>query len=122
MTLDEYQKEAIQFAAYSHQDYPFIALSEEVGEVSGKLAKASRKWATTLNGVIESICYPDSHLNESEKELKQNLKKELGDVLWQLQACCDELGFSLEEVAKENLNKLSGRNDRGTIIGEGDER
>lgn len=119
MNLNEYQKEAMNFAKYVNQDYPFVALVEEVGEVMGKLAKFNRKNNLNLATSIHRAAY---YGGDDYVELNASLKKELGDVLWQLQACCSELGFSLEEVAIENLRKLSGRNERGTIVGEGDER
>lgn len=122
MKLNDYQSEAMKFAKYDNFDYPFMALSEEVGEVFGKLAKYGRKNSASLNCILENIQNPNDFLNEREIELKDSLKKELGDVLWQLQACCSELGFSLEDVAQSNIDKLSGRSERGTIIGEGDER
>lgn len=119
MKLNEYQAQAMEFAKYRNNDYPFLALSEEVGEVSGKLAKYVRKnecsLATTVYDVNNGSC-------NNSIALRADLKKELGDVLWQLQACCSELGFSLEDVAQSNIDKLSGRSERGTIVGEGDER
>lgn len=118
MKLNEYQQKAMAFAKYETADYPFLALSEEVGEVMGKLAKFARK-----NGVSAADAVNDSFNKKSfTKTLRADLKKELGDVLWQLQACCSELGFTLEDAAKENIDKLSGRDIRGTIVGEGDER
>ena len=122
MKLNKYQEEAMKFAKYESFDYPFMALAEEVGEVFGKLAKYGRKNSASLNCIIENISNHSEYLSESEQELKQSVKKELGDVLWQLQACCHELGISLEDVAQSNINKLSGRIERGTIVGEGDER
>ena len=122
MKLNKYQEEAMKFAKYESFDYPFMALAEEVGEVFGKLAKYGRKNSASLNCIIENISNPSEYLSESEQELKQSVKKELGDVLWQLQACCYELGVSLEDVAQSNIDKLRGRIERGTIIGEGDER
>ncbi|AKA61247.1 hypothetical protein [Pseudoalteromonas phage H103] len=119
MKLNDYQLGAMEFAKYRNNDYPFLALSEEVGEVSGKLAKYVRKNKCSLSTAIFAAV--NGSCNNS-KALRNDLKKELGDVLWQLQACCAELDFSLEEVAELNLDKLSGRSDRGTIVGEGDER
>ena len=119
MELNDYQKEAMKFAKYSDVEYPFLALTEEVGEVMGKLAKFVRKESVSVS---DAIIYANSSFDKETKGLKAGLKKELGDVLWQLQACCNELGLSLEDVAKSNLDKLSGRDERGTIVGEGDER
>lgn len=119
MNFKEYQIAAAKFARYSAKDYPFLALSEEVGEVSGKLAKYSRKNNCTL-----SVAISDANVGYGIGgiELRDNLKKELGDVLWQLSACCIELGVTLDDVAQSNIDKLSGRDNRGTIVGEGDER
>lgn len=122
MNLNEYQEQAIKFAKYSESDYPFMALSEEVGEVFGKLAKYSRKNNASLSCILENIRNPNEFLSDAEIELEKALKKELGDVLWQLQACCSELNFDLNEVAELNLKKLGDRDNRGVIVGEGDER
>jgi NTP pyrophosphatase (non-canonical NTP hydrolase) len=109
-TFDQYQIQAMQTARYPRYSrgiswlYPALALGEEAGEVQGKLAKMVRK---------------NSGLTE---EVRQGLKKELGDVLWNLAALSHELGFRLSEVAHCNLEKLAGRNERGTVVGEGDER
>lgn len=119
MNLNEYQSKAMKFAKYTHCDYPFLALSEEAGEVSGKLAKYMRKNNRTLPAAISGAHYGHGVASAT---LKTVLKKELGDVLWQLQACAYELGFSLEEIARDNLDKLSDRDSRGVIVGEGDDR
>lgn len=114
LDLNSYQEQAMKFARYNHKDYPFLALGEEAGEVLGKLAKHVRKDNKTLNMALYTAM--------SNTELHEAVKSELGDVLWQLQACCFELGIKLEDLAQDNLDKLSGRNDRGTIVGSGDNR
>ncbi|NJL70256.1 MAG: hypothetical protein HC888_00985 [Candidatus Competibacteraceae bacterium] len=35
---------------------------------------------------------------------------------------CDGLGFDLDDIAQENLDKLAVRAYAGTIVGEGDNR
>ena len=118
-TLQEYQKAASKFAKYKTIDYPFLALSEEVGEVNGKLAKYVRK-----HGVPADIAISDAEISFGGKgeKLRLDLTKELGDVLWQLTNCAKEIGVSLEEVANTNIEKLTSRDERNQIIGEGDER
>lgn len=51
-----------------------------------------------------------------------SVKKELGDVLWFVAAICDDMGFSLSEVAELNVSKLADRDSRGVIDGKGDNR
>lgn len=85
--------------------YPTMGLVNEAGEVAGKIKKIFRD----REGVI------------SDND-RQELKKELGDVLWYLTQICTELDLTLEEVAEANLVKLFSRLERGTIRGDGDER
>jgi NTP pyrophosphatase (non-canonical NTP hydrolase) len=102
MTFDEYQTEAHSFASYGDREiYPVLALAEEAGEVVGKFAKAIRK------GVDVDI---------------DAIKKELGDVLWNVAEIATILDIDLEEIAIGNIVKLSDREDRGVIVGEGDNR
>lgn len=50
------------------------------------------------------------------------VKKELGDVLWQVAAVADDFGLSLSDVAEHNIAKLADRDKRGVIDGAGDLR
>jgi alanyl-tRNA synthetase len=56
------------------------------------------------------------------KSIAENaeLKKEAGDILWQLSGVCSVMGWSLEEIAQMNLAKLAARKAAGTIDGSGD--
>ena len=119
MNANEYQTRAMKFAKYKHTDYPFLALGEEAGEVLGKLAKYVRKNEVTLGRGIEEAKFG---FGSKGYELHSDLVKELGDVLWQVSACCAELGTELETVMKVNLAKLGDRGERGVIVGEGDNR
>ena len=85
--------------------YPTLGLVNEAGEFAGKIKKIFRD----KNG-------------EFSDEDKEALKGELGDVLWYLTQICTNLGFTLEEVAEANLDKLFSRLERGVIQGEGDNR
>ncbi|MFN3705968.1 MAG: nucleoside triphosphate pyrophosphohydrolase family protein [Thermoflexales bacterium] len=109
MTLDEYQQEAARTAQYpliGHDViYPTLGLTNEAGEVAGKVKKIFRD----KGGVI----------SEADRAA---LGAELGDVLWYLAQVCTALGLSLEDVAQQNLAKLASRLARGVIHGEGDDR
>ena len=93
MNLNEYQEKAMEFAVFESTHYPFYALAEEVGEVLGLVAKAER--GDDLSARFGSM-----------EAVREKTVKELGDVLWQLQACCSVLGLSLQEVAETNIAKL----------------
>lgn len=48
--------------------------------------------------------------NKCTKELDtEKVKKELGDVLWYIANMCQDLGFSLQDVAELNIKKLRAR-------------
>ena len=109
MDFDNYQIEARKTAIYPDKNnnfiYPTLGLVGEAGEVAEKIKKIIRD----KNGILDN-------------ETKIALKKELGDVLWYLSNLCDELDFSLNDVAKQNLEKLNLRLSRGKISGSGDDR
>lgn len=85
--------------------YPTLGLTNEAGEVAGKVKKIFRD----KGGVIGD-------------EDRAALKSELGDVLWYLAQICTDLDLSLQEVAEANLSKLARRREAGTLQGDGDDR
>lgn len=96
--------------------YMFINIVGEVGEFASKIAKAIRKGQLVING---------SRLQQTNKTpslLGNELRKEAGDIFWQFAGLCDSLGWRLEDVATENLEKLASRKQRGVIDGNGDNR
>ena len=109
MDFDNFQKEARKPAIYPNKDknfiYPTLGLVGESGEVAEKIKKILRD----KNGTFDY-------------ESKLALKKELGDVLWYLSNLCDELNFSLSDVARINLEKLNLRLTTNKISGSGDNR
>jgi NTP pyrophosphatase (non-canonical NTP hydrolase) len=109
MNFTDYQNKSRKTAKYppiGHPVvYPTLGLSNEAGEVAGKIKKIFRD----KSGIISV-------------EDRQALKGELGDVLWYLAQVCTELEISLDEVAEHNLDKLFSRLERGRISGEGDNR
>lgn len=115
-----YQEKANTFAQYGDITYPFISLGEEAGEVLGKIAKAVRKsGGATPSEILHAVREP---MTDDESTLRKDIIKELGDVQWQIAACCTELGITLDDIQNENINKLTDRATRGKIVGEGDNR
>ncbi|MCX6751520.1 MAG: nucleoside triphosphate pyrophosphohydrolase family protein [Candidatus Nomurabacteria bacterium] len=110
MEFKEYQKKALTTAFHPKKYkviYPALGLGNESGEVMGKI----KKW---LRG--------DDGKGRMNKERKESLKEELGDVLWYLAILAHDLGISLEDIAKTNINKLQSRKKRGKLFGDGDKR
>ena len=108
MEFNKYQEEALKNKVYGYGDsiiYPALGLGNEAGEVQGKIKKVLR----------------DSNGNFDE-ENKKKIADECGDVLWYLAALASDLGYTLEEIAQMNMEKLLGRRERGTIQGSGDNR
>jgi NTP pyrophosphatase (non-canonical NTP hydrolase) len=87
--------------------YPVLACAEEAGEVAGKLAKFVRK---SLSEPVDS------------EQLRQDIKKELGDLQFQVSETARQFGFTLQEIVDGNVEKLTDRVERGVLIGEGDNR
>lgn len=115
-----YQNRAYETAAYGNRvEYPFCSLAEEAGEVMGKLNKYVRKHNVTLHDALDAAIEPHSDV---AWQLRDDLIKELGDLRWNLAACCTELGITEQELENTNLIKLAGRKSRGTIDGFGDNR
>ena len=55
-------------------------------------------------------------------EKKEELKKEVSDVLWYVAIIAMELGATLNEIADINIEKLKSRKERGCLGGNGDNR
>jgi len=109
MNFSDYQKRSRVTAKYpviGHGViYPTLGLTNEAGEVAGKIKKIFRDKEGKFGG--------------AEREA---LKSELGDVLWYIAQVCTELDISLDEVAEANIAKLLDRQARGVIQGDGDHR
>ncbi|KKR48375.1 MAG: hypothetical protein UT86_C0006G0013 [Candidatus Magasanikbacteria bacterium GW2011_GWC2_40_17] len=109
MTFEEYQQQAYRTALYPNKDnnfiYPTLGLASEAGEVAGKIKKVIRD----KGGIIDDTT-------------REDIKKELGDVLWYISQVAMELRISLEDIAEYNLYKLLSRLERGKISGSGDNR
>ena len=102
MNFDEYQKFARSTAIYPDECkvvYPALGLCGEAGEVAEKVKKNIRDGKSLDGDALE-----------------------LGDVLWYISTLADDLGVTLEEVAKANIEKLQSRMERNKIKGDGDNR
>lgn len=108
MTLNEYQLQASSTAIYPSSMlivYPTLGLCGETGEVADKIKKVYRDKG-----------------GDFSKEDTEEIVKELGDVLWYIANLSQDLGVSLEEIAKKNIKKILNRKNTGTLHGSGDNR
>lgn len=102
MQLNEYQELAFKTALETAKNPAYMVsnLTSEAGEVAGKYAKWIR------DGVLDEA----------------GMQKEVGDVLWQIAGLSTVMGWSLADVASQNLRKLTQRQINNTLSGEGDNR
>lgn len=109
MDLNDYQTQALRTAIFPNRGanfvYPALGLSGEAGEVADKLKKVIRD-----NG------------GQLTDEVRKAVAKELGDVMWYVAVLADELGYDLETIGMDNLEKLASRQSRGVLTGSGDNR
>jgi len=109
MNFDEYQKLSRDTVAYpdpgNNYIYPTLGLAGEAGEVTNKIQKVIRDKGGKIG-----------------EEERKGIEGELGDVLWYLSQLATELGLSLDDVAKNNIEQLKSRKQRGVLHGSGDNR
>lgn len=102
--------------------YMMLNLVGEVGELASKVAKEIRKERMEIdNNYLEWTILRPKDARE-RAEIFEGLLLEAGDCLWQLAGLCKVMGWSLEDVAQQNLDKLASRKERGVIDGNGDNR
>jgi NTP pyrophosphatase (non-canonical NTP hydrolase) len=106
MNFSEYQERANATAIYNTKFsimYPTLGLAGEAGEVAEKVKKIIRD-------------------NKNIVDEREDIAKELGDVLWYVAAVARDIGFKLEAIAEMNIEKLESRKERGVLQGNGDNR
>jgi NTP pyrophosphatase (non-canonical NTP hydrolase) len=107
----EYQVRTRETAVYPAESvldaliYTILGLSNEAGEVAGKLKK-----------LIRGDELPDG------PEWEDVIADEIGDVLWYLARVADEMNINLAVIAENNLQKLESRKERNVLKGSGDKR
>jgi len=85
--------------------YLALAINGEAGELGEKIKKAVR--------------------TDDDEEALDYIKgayKEIGDILWYCAMLAELEGWSLGEIAADNLDKLEDRQERDVLHDEGDER
>lgn len=113
MQLNDYSKRALTTLSHNYEYGDIdaqlmgqvLGLSGESGEILEKFKKILRDKKGKLSD-----------------EDKTEILKELGDVLWYVNAIAHLLGSDIEYVAQANIEKLASRKQRGVLHGNGDNR
>lgn len=106
--IDEYNSFIYKTKIYPKElpiIYPVLGMCGESGEAAEKVKKVLR-----------------DNNKEFSEENKKAILKELGDVLWYITATAQDMGYTLEDVIKNNFEKIDKRVKTNTQHGEGDNR
>lgn len=104
-SLDLYQTQAYSYALPSAKTLHYLipGLCGEAGEVASVFAKQQRDYT-------------------SYDKMTEDMKKELGDVLWFVAVTASMFNLSLSDIAQANIDKLESRQQRNVIGGSGNDR
>ena len=109
MNLNDYQQSALLTASSKDKKnelfHLLLGLCGEAGEIAEKMKKVVRD----KDSDFTTIDFDD-------------MKEELGDVIWHVAVIADYFDITLEDVGATNIKKLASRLERGVISGSGDNR
>ncbi|HJQ08292.1 MAG TPA: nucleoside triphosphate pyrophosphohydrolase family protein [Candidatus Saccharimonadales bacterium] len=110
MTFDEYQQQA-PATLVRHPD-PLMNKTILAMGVAGEAGEVLEKWKKIVG-------YKEGVISDEDRA---ELGKELADVIWYIAVLAHELGLSLDDLMKQNQEKLLSRKKRGVQKGQGDNR
>lgn len=113
MNANDYQKQAIT-TAYTDSQHADTLMEKTIWAmgIAGEAGEVIEKWK-------KIVAYKEGKISRDDKD---ELAKELGDVIWYIAVMANSLGLSLDDIMQRNLDKLSSRQERGAIKGQGDNR
>lgn len=114
MTFDEYQKRALK-TDITYKKGSGVLSVRFMDKVLGLLGE-SGEFADKIKKILRD---KDAKLSEADR---QELVKELGDVLWYVAVLSHYLNTSFDQLATNNISKLAKRHKTGKIGGSGDNR
>ena len=98
--IEKFHEFVRQTYKYDFGDGNLLYLSNGMGGEAGEVQNEVKKLYRALN--------QGKTQDESDNEIslrKENIKKEIGDVLWYLFAMANEVEVNIEEVIQINMNK-----------------
>lgn len=117
ISLETYQNMVKETAIYPKQVGLLLlvaGLTEEAGEVAGKIKKLYRDHSIEVDGRLI--------LSVDTSVFIPALKKELGDVLWYATEIANNFNISLHDIIQTNFEKIIKRRETNTLHGSGDNR
>ncbi len=114
MNFDDYQKQAIStdLSRGKGRDVLSIAFMDKVLGLLGESGEIAEKFKKILRDQAGKL---------TEKN-RQELTKELGDIMWYIALLGHYLDVPLDDIATKNIAKLKDRQQRGKLSGSGDNR
>lgn len=101
MTSNDYQQRALYFKAVSN----FNITGESTRLLEGVMGMAGEAG--------ECVELLKKHLFQGHDLDREHMAKEIGDVAWYVALAADALGYSLDEIMRMNLEKISDRYPEG---------
>ena len=94
--LNEYSSFVKNTYKYDFGDCDLLYLSNGMGGEAGEVQNEIKKMYRLIK---------DKSLEQAKNLKREEIKKELGDVLWYLTAICNKMDISLEDIIAENIQK-----------------
>lgn len=125
MTLNEYQQGITHTYRTGRKPNHALGLAGEIAEAAELMqayeldplaAFHAIRAMRTVGHICDRVKKDEYHKREVDLD---EMKKELGDVLWYLTALATDYGFTLDDVARTNLDKLRKRYPEGFTTGGG---
>jgi NTP pyrophosphatase (non-canonical NTP hydrolase) len=110
MTFDEYQSKALTTAVNNYE--PLMQKTIWAMGIVGEAGEVIEKWK-------KIVAYRDGEITNTDRE---EIKKELGDIVWYIAVFAKSLDLTFDDVIALNVQKLQDRAKRSVIKGEGDNR
>ncbi len=103
MNIEDYKKEALRTDYTDYSDF-------HTGDSSPRLDYATIGLVTSSAKILNIVKKTKKKLNPLDKNAAL---EELGDLLWYFNLTLDELGFTFDEVIKNNLDKIKKKYPTG---------
>lgn len=107
----------------------FAGVAYVMSKITGEAGELSEQWGKAIrdDDLAERVNDSDGFIDQPVINFLDNnriekMTEEASDLLYYLSETCRFLGLSFEELAARSINKISDRDNRGTLQGEGSNR